>query len=203
MPNNSQEQLSALQASKSKLREHYRKLREDISTEDSRLYSAELSQNIIKLLKDNSNWKSIAAYRSLPAEASMDVASQYAMDEGIQVLFPKVKSDREMSFHAVSDLKDDFYAGAFGISEPKSTEEVSAENIDCVFIPALAYDKLGNRLGQGKAYYDCFLQKTTACKVGVAFEAQIHPEELPTEEHDQAMDFLLTEKTVLNLKRES
>ena len=47
---------------------------------------------------------------------------------------------------------------------------IPAQSIEVVFVPLLAYDKKGNRIGYGKGFYDRFLQ---SCKpkliVGLSF----------------------------------
>jgi 5-formyltetrahydrofolate cyclo-ligase len=43
--------------------------------------------------------------------------------------------------------------------------------IDVVFVPLLAYDTLGNRVGYGKGFYDTFLSecKPDVLKIGLSF----------------------------------
>jgi 5-formyltetrahydrofolate cyclo-ligase len=45
----------------------------------------------------------------------------------------------------------------FGIPEPDQGEEVQPEDIDLVFVPLLAFDRKGQRVGYGKGMYDRFL----------------------------------------------
>ncbi|MBO9730941.1 MAG: 5-formyltetrahydrofolate cyclo-ligase [Chitinophaga sp.] len=52
----------------------------------------------------------------------------------------------------------------FGIPEPAEGIEVQPENIDLVFVPLLAFDLAGQRVGYGKGMYDRFLQQ---CAPGV------------------------------------
>ena len=47
----------------------------------------------------------------------------------------------------------------FGIPEPDQGEEVPPENIDLVFVPLLAFDRHGQRVGYGKGMYDRFLKQ--------------------------------------------
>lgn len=48
---------------------------------------------------------------------------------------------------------------AFGIPEPKYGEIVSDAILNIVFVPLLAVDKKGNRVGYGKGFYDKLLAK--------------------------------------------
>ena len=63
---------------------------------------------------------------------------------------------------------------ALGIPEPVGGLEVPIENVEVVFVPLLAYDKKGNRIGYGKGYYDRFLSTcpTRCIKIGLSFSPQ-------------------------------
>lgn len=47
----------------------------------------------------------------------------------------------------------------FGIPEPEHGEEVQPADIDLIFVPLLAFDRKGQRVGYGKGMYDRFLQQ--------------------------------------------
>ena len=89
--------------------------------------------------------------------------------------------------------------GAFHIEEPTGENTVSPEEIELVIVPAVAYDRAGNRLGRGKGFYDRLLSNTAATKVGIGYEFQI-VDEIPAEPHDVKMDMVITQKTVLRFK---
>lgn len=57
------------------------------------------------------------------------------------------------------------------IPEPIDGLEVPDAKIDVVFVPLLAYDKYGNRVGYGKGFYDTFLSKCKpeTIKIGLSF----------------------------------
>jgi 5-formyltetrahydrofolate cyclo-ligase len=65
----------------------------------------------------------------------------------------------------------------YNIPEPVDGIEVPSNKIEVVFIPLLAYDKTGNRVGYGKGFYDKFLAEchTNTIKIGLSF---FEPEEL-------------------------
>jgi len=80
----------------------------------------------------------------------------------------------------------------------KETTELTSG--DLLFIPALAIDQKGNRLGRGKGYFDRELQGLSeGIKVyAVCYESEFL-EELPTEVHDRRVDGLITEVAIRNL----
>ena len=60
----------------------------------------------------------------------------------------------------------------------------------------LGYSKSGFRLGYGGGYYDKYLSKNgigDVKKIGIAFSFQ-EVEEIPVEDHDERLDWILTEK---------
>lgn len=59
----------------------------------------------------------------------------------------------------------------FDIPEPIHGRIIPADQIDVVFVPLLAYDKLGNRAGYGKGFYDRFLSscRPDVKKIGLSF----------------------------------
>ncbi|MDE5869482.1 MAG: 5-formyltetrahydrofolate cyclo-ligase, partial [Muribaculaceae bacterium] len=83
--------------------------------------------------------------------------------------------------------------GAFHIEEPTGDNTVEPEEIELVVVPAVAYDKAGNRLGRGRGFYDRLLASTKATKVGIGYEFQL-VEEIPVEPHDIKMDMVITQK---------
>lgn len=90
--------------------------------------------------------------------------------------------------------------GSFHIEEPTGTNTVDPSEIELVVVPAVAYDRRGNRLGRGKGFYDRFLKNTKATKVGVGYEFQL-VDEVPTEPHDVAMDIIITENSTIIVKK--
>jgi 5,10-methenyltetrahydrofolate synthetase len=79
----------------------------------------------------------------------------------------------------------------------KNGDSLTAEEVDIIFVPGLAFDKLGHRLGRGKGYYDRALAplKSRDLKhvvtVGLAMDEQV-VSQVPCEAHDVVMDFICT-----------
>ncbi len=92
--------------------------------------------------------------------------------------------------------------GAFHIEEPTGDDIVDPEEIELVVVPAVAYDRRGNRLGRGKGFYDRLLSTTKAAKVGIGYEFQLL-DEIPVEEHDVAMDMIITQNSTVIIKHGS
>lgn len=86
---------------------------------------------------------------------------------------------------------------AYNIPEPIDGIEVPSHKIDVVFVPLLAFDKKGHRVGYGKGFYDKFLSecKPDVIKIGLSF---FDPEELITDvfEGDVKLDYCVTPNEV-------
>ncbi|MBD5419880.1 MAG: 5-formyltetrahydrofolate cyclo-ligase [Muribaculaceae bacterium] len=88
--------------------------------------------------------------------------------------------------------------GSFHIEEPTGDDVVDVDDIELMVIPAVAFDRKGNRLGRGKGFYDRLLSTSKATKIGVGYEFQLF-DDLPSEPHDVAMDMVITQKTLIKL----
>ena len=85
----------------------------------------------------------------------------------------------------------------YGIAEPINNEEFLGR-IDVIFIPLVAYDLIGNRVGYGKGFYDKFLrnQNNKILRVGLSF---FNPEKrIKIDEHDENLDFCVTPNRIFS-----
>lgn len=83
------------------------------------------------------------------------------------------------------------------IPEPMDGIEVPLDKIDIIFVPLLAFDREGNRVGYGKGFYDSFLRqcKPDTLKIGLSFfEAENRINDLL--ENDVKLDYCVTPNTV-------
>lgn len=87
----------------------------------------------------------------------------------------------------------------FGFLQPRpAAPPVAADVIDLALVPGLAFDRLGNRLGFGRGYYDRLLSTlpVDTPRVGVTPSGLLVPR-LPVEPHDVRMTHLVTEGALL------
>ncbi len=139
-----------------------------------------------------SECRNILLYHALPDELPTSRMIQTFMADK-HVFLPRVEGDDL----AIVEFKgDNLQEGAFGIYEPAG-EPVGIENMDAVIVPGVAFDRLGNRLGRGKGYYDRLLRNFCHTKIGVAFSCQI-VDTVPHEPHDIKMDMIITEKEIIS-----
>ncbi|GAA0751939.1 5-formyltetrahydrofolate cyclo-ligase [Psychroflexus lacisalsi] len=87
------------------------------------------------------------------------------------------------------------------IPEPVKGIKIEPNQIDVIFLPLLAYDKQGNRIGYGKGFYDKFLVdcRPETLKIGLSF---FEPEEenIEVSDHDVALDYCITPENIHKFK---
>ena len=69
---------------------------------------------------------------------------------------------------------------------------VDETQIDLIFLPLLAFDHAGFRIGYGKGFYDTFLPKCRKDVVKVGLSLFDPVPRLPAEDHDVPMDYCFT-----------
>ena len=141
----------------------------------------------------------IGAYFPLKEEVSLLSLMDWLHEKGLRYALPKIiHYERCEMIFVVTTPQSQMKPNAFGIVEPNSTEEVAP---DILIVPTLAADLSGTRLGYGHGYYDRYIAKQRAAGenlavIGVCFEEQISRAPLPKECHDQALDFVVTERGI-------
>ena len=112
-------------------------------------------------------------------------------------VYESVESWREPDMvDFVSWVKESYAKVEITLLSQASNTVFPTENFDAIIVPLLGFDDLCARLGRGSGWYDRFLsEQPKASKIGVALENQ-HVSHLPVEEHDIALDMIVTEQTV-------
>lgn len=148
--------------------------------------------------------RTIMAYCSHRREVETWGLLAGCLDRGKVVAVPKtVPERRQLIPSRLVDLSDDLGPGLFGIPEPRPDRlrPIAPEEIDLLFIPGVAFDPLGNRLGYGGGYYDRFLKllRPDRVAIGLAFETQVD-EGLRPGQLDVPMDLIITERRVIDCR---
>jgi 5-formyltetrahydrofolate cyclo-ligase len=165
-----------------------------LSAEDKAARSAAIIREVEKL-PELVGAATIMAFAPLPDEADLKPLWKRIIASGRTVVFPViVGGDGRMEAAPATDVERDLKPGRFGIAQPAEAPLVDPARIDFIFIPALAFDEAGNRVGRGGGYYDRFLatRAPRAFRCGVAFECQVL-KSLPVKEHDCRVQILVTE----------
>lgn len=122
-------------------------------------------------------------------------------DAGARLALPCINGRGHPLIMRAWKFGDAFKAGQWGIREPlPEAPEVAP---DIVLVPLAAFDRVGNRIGYGAGYYDMTLAALRASKkviaIGIAFAAQ-EIAAVPATERDERLDFVLTERDVIEFR---
>lgn len=182
---------------KADLRSRFRKKRSSLANRKELALQA--SQHLIQL-PEWQEAETILLYMAVGSEINTEFLISDAEERGKKILLP-VTLDLKGNMGVGSYSAADMVQGNFTIPEPKIIDNYDLSKIDLVIVPAVAFDRQGGRLGQGKGYYDRFLSKTDAVRIGFCFTAQISETALPMEPHDAKMEIVVTDKEVIRCGR--
>lgn len=172
---------------KNEMRRFFLNLRREIGDERIEKYSEKIYQNLIKTdLYKNAN--TIFVYVSMDKEINTEKIIKKALEDKKEVYVPFIV-EKSMKANKLKKYED-LIEGKFKIKTTRS--DISIENPDLSLVPGLTFDKSKNRIGYGGGYYDKFLANSKTTSLGL-FASPFESIEIPTEEYDIALDYILTE----------
>ena len=183
---------------KKDLRKKYKALRQQLSEAQIEDKSLAIANRLLQL----DIWNHTYFHLFLTIEEQKEVDTEFVL----QILAGKdkeivvAKSDFDTLAMTLFLLTDNtkFKKNDYNIYEPVDGIEVPPSKLDVVFVPLLAYDSNGNRVGYGKGFYDKFLSqcKEDVVKIGLSF---FEPEETITDvsPNDIRLDYCVTRETSL------
>lgn len=182
------------------LRLKYKKFRENLSEYCIEEMSLQIANQALKL----PIWDKIYYHIFLPISTKKEVNTEYVMHilqgKDKSIVVSKVDFDSGEMKHFLLQENTVLKTSEYGIPEPISGIEISPEILDVVFVPLLAYDQKGNRVGYGKGFYDRFLAKCNpnTVFVGLSF---FDPElKIFFDDTDVPLHFCVTPKKILDFK---
>ena len=180
---------------KSDIRRKIKALRTMLSDEDKNSAAEEVFEQLEKtaafLLADK-----ILMYHSLPDELQT-IAFLKKWGNRKKFFLPRVNG---VNLDILPYDQSRLELGSFQIEEPTGDDLTDPAEIELIIVPAVAFDRNGNRLGRGKGFYDRLLQTTRATKIGVGYDFQLI-EEIPAEPHDIPMDIVITQKHYIKVSK--
>jgi 5-formyltetrahydrofolate cyclo-ligase len=145
----------------------------------------------------------VALYSPIENEVSTNIILAHALESQKRVFYPRIGDDNTGWFFQVS-AEAELQSGRFGIREPVELNPLAGSGQEdrddrVVFVPGVAFDLRGSRLGRGGGWYDRMLSalKGHGLFVGLAFELQI-VDQVMAETWDQKVHYLITEKRVID-----
>jgi 5-formyltetrahydrofolate cyclo-ligase len=141
--------------------------------------------------------KIIAGYIPMGSELNILGLMSYLYNQGHTVCVPQVRPSAQLDFIPWSPAP----AGPLESStkQPPCSLQTSLKP-DLAFVPLLGFDSQGNRLGQGKGYYDRSL--TNIIAIGVGYNCQ-QLDNIPVCDKDYPMDYILTPEEIFTINKDS
>lgn len=187
---------------KSSLRKKYRDLRETLSAETIEEKSLEIANNLIELPIWGYNFYHIFLSISEKKEIDTEPILHILQGKDKNVVISKTDFASTSMKHYLLTDGTIIKANNWGIPEPVDGLEIPSNKIEVVFVPLLAFDLEGHRVGYGKGFYDIFLSecRKNVIKVGLSlFEPEI---KIPgIQENDVPLDFCVTPTRIYNFKK--
>ncbi|WP_333599637.1 5-formyltetrahydrofolate cyclo-ligase [Flavobacterium sp.] len=186
---------------KKDLRKKYKALRQQLSKEQIEDKSLAIANRLLSL----DVWGQTYFHLFLTIEEQKEMDTEFILqilagkDKEIVVAKSNFETLEMTNFLLTDNTK--FQKNDYNIYEPVDGIEVPTAKIDVVFVPLLAYDTKGNRVGYGKGFYDTFLSKCKedVIKIGLSFfepEAAIDD----VSETDIGLDYCVTPMTVYSFR---
>ena len=193
---------AVLEESKSMLRRRMVSRRRSLSSACCRLRSQLIQLAVLKFPQYLAARK-VALYSPIENEVGTNAILTDALENDKKVFYPRANNGDSAWFFQISSPTE-LRAGRFKIPEPPEVNALSLEGQEnlqslMVFVPGVAFDLRGHRLGRGSGWYDRILAalKDQGVFVGLAYEFQV-VDQLTTETWDQQVHYVITEKRIID-----
>ncbi len=185
-----------------KWRQIKRAERKALSPEDKQIKNTKIAK-YLSATDSYQKAKRIGAYLSLPEEVGVRMIIEQAWNDGKEVYLPVVMDwGKPLQFaRYTSDTPLTKDVLNIDIPQMDACDYISAECLDMVVTPLVAFDTDCNRIGMGGGFYDRTfakkINKDTDCVlVGVAFDTQCIDGKIETNVWDVRPDMIITEKRI-------
>lgn len=186
---------------KAELRAQMRAMRRMLSADEQRMAAQAVFAQLASFAPYR-RARRVMAYMASRGELSLEYAIRDVLHSGKTLLLPRCDAPGEMTARRIAG-EDDLVKGMYGLLEPASFCEIIApQEIDLILVPGVAFDRAGGRLGQGGGYYDRFLSKSGALRVGVCHGFALL-DAVPLEAHDEQMDYVITPGGMIPMGRDT
>ncbi len=182
---------------KSLLRKKYKELRQQLSLTEVDDFSLAIANKLLTL----DIWDKTFYHIFLSIEEQKEINTDYILNilagKDKNIIISKSNfEDYSMTHYLLTD-NTKIKKNAYHIPEPVDGIEIPSSQLEVVFIPLLAFDETGHRIGYGKGFYDRFLAncKPETLKIGLSF-FEVEAEVFEASEDDVRLDYCVTPNRV-------
>lgn len=156
---------------KAQLRQLYKEKRTQLSEAEIETLSIDIANECLNL----PIWNFNCYHLFLSIESKNEINATFLLNilqgKDKTVVVPKTDFSTSTLKHYLLDDNTKLAINNYGIPEPVDGILINEQQIDVVFVPLLAFDIKGNRVGYGKGFYDKFLSecKPECLKIGLSF----------------------------------
>ena len=155
----------------------------------------------LKLILENIQPCEVGTYLPFNNEFPTQLLNDHLDKLNFNLSLPCInQNDSSMTFRNYTS-DSSLVTNSYGILEPSQVAEEVTPSI--IIVPLVAFSFGGYRLGYGGGYYDRYIEKNldnkNLIKIGLGFSFQKY-DELPNENHDQKLDWILTENYLYKVK---
>ncbi|WP_134685648.1 5-formyltetrahydrofolate cyclo-ligase [Brevibacillus migulae] len=183
---------------KQNLRREVLALRASLTPEQRAYRSVQAAERLLAL-SALSACQTIMVFHPFQDEIDTRIFLEEARKRGKELWLPRTEVAARKLTPYVYDGDEHLIPGVYGIREPDPERSRLADisRLDAIVVPGVAFDRTGGRLGYGGGFYDRFLAQLPRkpLLIGYAFSIQV-VEQVPLEEHDYSLDYLVTDETV-------
>ncbi|OCB77301.1 5-formyltetrahydrofolate cyclo-ligase [Flavobacterium crassostreae] len=160
-----------MKATKQEFRTKYKALRQNLSETEIEQSSLAIANGVLRLpIWDKSYFHlflSIVEHKEVDTELLLHLLA----GKDKEIIVSKADFETRIMTHFLLTDNTKIQKNAYHIPEPVTGIEVPSKKIEVVFVPLLAFDKKGNRVGYGKGFYDKFLAECApeTIKIGLSF----------------------------------
>ncbi len=178
---------------KKDLRLKYKNLRQAMLPEEAEDKSLAIANRLLQL----DIWDNTYFHLFLTMENQKEVHTDFILNilagKDKEVIVSRSDFERMAMVHYLLTDNTKLMVSQYGIPEPVDGIEVPSNKIDVVFVPLLAFDSDGHRVGYGKGFYDRFLNecKPDVIKIGLSF-FEAENEAIEANATDVRLDYCVT-----------
>lgn len=179
--------------------------RESLPSAERATRSQRIAAHVIEWIQQSEksdsgcSFKAVMVYLSMKSEVETSGLIESLLNQSRKIIAPVVETKNgQLVPRCIQNLEEDLVTHRFGMLEPNTNCPIfPPDQLQLIFVPGIAFDLNGYRLGYGKGFYDRFLPTCpNAVTIGIAFQLQLVEDTYP-QPWDIPVQHIFTEEGIL------